>query len=59
MEAVGPEREFLTRMARHFGTHLAFWPKKVELRSREKTRECVLLGQQIMKRALDGDLGVV
>lgn len=54
-EAVEPSRQSLKRMAVHFGTHLAFWPTRVEWGSREETRGCVLLGQEVLKRAVDED----
>ena len=54
-EGAGLSRGFLKRVAVHFGTHLAFWPTRVEWGSKEETRECVLLGQEVMKRAVDED----
>ena len=54
-EAAGPGRGFLKRVAVHFGTHLAFWPTRVEWGSREETRECELVGQEVLKRAVDED----
>lgn len=54
-EVGGLSRGLVKRVAVHFGTHLAFWPTRVEWGSREETRECVLLGQEVMKKAVDED----
>ncbi|KAA6410791.1 MAG: hypothetical protein FRX48_05101 [Lasallia pustulata] len=54
-EVVGPGRESLKRVAVHFGVHLAFWPTRVEWGSKEETKECVLFGQEVMRRAVDED----
>lgn len=54
-EVGGLSRGLAKRVAVHFGTHLAFWPTRVEWGSREETRECVLLGQEVMRKAVDED----
>jgi tRNA A-37 threonylcarbamoyl transferase component Bud32 len=47
------------RVAIHFGTHLAFWPTRVQWGridgNNSTTRECVELGKQYLERARDGD----
>ena len=43
------------RVAVQFGTHIAFWPTRVEWGGIEETFECVKLGSEILKRARDKD----
>ena len=52
-EAAGSklEEEWLKRAAIHMGVHLAFWPSRVEWGTKEETKECILLGNEIMARA--------
>lgn len=44
---------FVRRMAIHMGVHLAFWPTVVPWGSSEETKECVVLGNEIMKKATE------
>lgn len=37
------------------GVHLAFWPTVVPWGSSEETKECVVLGNEMMKQATEDD----
>ena len=45
---------FVQRAAIHMGVHLAFWPTRVPWGSSEETKECVVLGNEMMKHATEG-----
>ena len=53
-QTAGQGKGFPKRVAVHMGVHLAFWPSRVEWGTKEETRECVVLGNEIMRRA-DGE----
>ena len=44
---------FVQRVAIHMGVHLAFWPTVVAWGSNEETKECVVLGNEMMKHATE------
>ena len=46
---------FRERIVVHFGTHLAFWPSRVEWAGKEETRKVILFGAEVMKRAVAED----
>ena len=46
---------FVQRMAIHMGVHLAFWPTVVPWGSSEETKECVVLGNEIMRKATENN----
>ncbi|KAL8788499.1 MAG: hypothetical protein Q9195_007276 [Heterodermia aff. obscurata] len=48
-----PAVPFIQRVAIHMGVHLAFWPTVVPWGSSEETRECVVLGNEMMKKATE------
>ena len=47
--------QFVQRAAIHMGVHLAFWPTVVPWGSSEETKECVVLGNEMMKKATKDD----
>lgn len=49
------DRNWVVRMAVHWGVHLAFWPTHVEWSDREGTRDLVDIGIHVSKAAIDGD----
>ena len=46
-----------TRAAAHMGTHLGFWPARVEWGNREETKRVIQFGAEILRQALAGDGG--
>ena len=58
IEAVGGNigTMFAQRVAVHFGVHLGYWPTRVRWAEQQKTREVVLLGSEILRKAMDGDV---
>ena len=46
---------FVQRAAIHMGVHLAYWPMRIPWGSSEETRECVVLGNEMMKQATEED----
>lgn len=50
-----PSGDFQRRVAVHMGVHLAFWPSRVPWGTKEETRECLLLGHKLMRRADEED----
>ncbi|KAF2811239.1 kinase-like protein [Mytilinidion resinicola] len=49
------DREFLKRMAVHWGVHVAFWPTRVEWADEEETRELVVIGVKALNAILEED----
>jgi hypothetical protein len=48
-------KEWVRRMAVHWGVHVAFWPTRVEWANREGTQKLVDIGVSVLKAAVDGD----
>lgn len=48
--------EWFKRVTVHMGAHLGFWPSRVRWGDEGETRECVVLGREIMGRAEGADL---
>ncbi len=46
---------FKKRMAVHLGVHLGFWPARVPWGTKEETREVVVLGHEILRKAVRED----
>jgi Ser/Thr protein kinase RdoA (MazF antagonist) len=55
-EGVGKiDREWIRRMAVHWGTHVAFWPTRVQWADREGTQKLVDIGVEVLRWAAEGD----
>jgi hypothetical protein len=52
---VALSREWIRRMAVHWGVHVAFWPTRVEWADRGETQKLVDLGVGVMRVAVEGD----
>jgi tRNA A-37 threonylcarbamoyl transferase component Bud32 len=50
-----PDKAFVKRIAVHFGTHIAYWPTRVEWGTDEETKELVRFGSEVIRRAVDED----
>jgi aminoglycoside phosphotransferase (APT) family kinase protein len=50
-----PEFTNRQRIAIHFGTHIAYWPTRVEWGSNEETVEVVKIGSNVLMHALEKD----
>ncbi|KAF2715309.1 kinase-like protein [Pleomassaria siparia CBS 279.74] len=48
-------KEWVRRMAVHWGVHIAFWPTRVKWADREETQKLVDIGVGVLKAAMDGD----
>src|ERR1700753_3514744 len=44
------------RVAIHFGTHVSYWPTRVEWGSEQETAECVRFGREFLIRARSKDM---
>jgi aminoglycoside phosphotransferase (APT) family kinase protein len=43
------------RIAIHYGTHISYWPTRVQWGSKEETHDVVKLGSEVLKHAIDKD----
>lgn len=50
----GKGKEFVTRTAVHWGTHVAFWPTRVAWGTEEETKELVRIGLGVIVAAKEG-----
>ena len=50
-------KSWFQRVAVHMGAHLSFWPSRVKWGDEGETREVVVLGNEIMRRAESEDWG--
>ena len=48
-------REWVRRMAVHWGVHVAFWPTRVDWTDREGTQKLVDIGVEVIRAAVEGD----
>jgi hypothetical protein len=48
------DREWVRRMAIHWGVHVAFWPTRVEWADREGTQKLVAIGVDVLRTATEG-----
>jgi aminoglycoside phosphotransferase (APT) family kinase protein len=48
-------REEQRRVAIHFGTHIAYWPTRVEWGTKEETKDVVKIGVEMLEHAESGD----